>query len=327
MIEKKLVALSLICVILCVAVVGAVMVVNQKDYELQMKADQISGLEDERLSLEAQVATLQFNMSGLQSEIASLSNEKTALENQVSTLQANISSFQTEATVLENEKNTLEMQVSALQANISGLQSEIVSLNNDKIALEAQVATLQFNMSGLQSEIASLSNEKTALENQVSTLQANITSLQTEIASLENEVIESFNLGYAEGEAAGYQVGYDEGYAQGVEDGAGSGWYIRDPTYAEAIAFINSDRTDENEYTEDYVCYDFTADFNSNAFQMGYRCGFVYIEFEDGAHAIACFNTTDEGLIYIEPQNDKIVDVAVGQSYWGDIIVKIGIIW
>jgi hypothetical protein len=59
MVEKKLVALGLICVVLCVAVVGAVVVVNQKDCELQMKADQISGIEDERLSLEDQVATLQ----------------------------------------------------------------------------------------------------------------------------------------------------------------------------------------------------------------------------------------------------------------------------
>jgi predicted nuclease with TOPRIM domain len=308
MVEKKLVALGLICVVLCVAVVGAVMAVNQKDNELQMKADQISGLEDERLSLEAQIANLQFNISGLQSEITSLNNEKTALENQVSTLQANITSFQTEMTALENEKSTLEMQISALQANISDLQSETVSLNNDKTALEDQVATLQ-------SEITSLSNEKTALENQVSTLQVNITSLQTEITSLENEVIES------------YQFGYDAGYTQGVEDGAGSGWYIRDPTYAEAIAFINSDRTNENEYTDDYVCYDFTADFNTNAFQMGYRCGFVYIEFDDSAHAIACFNTTDSGLIYIEPQTDEIVDVAVGQMYLGEVILKTGIIW
>jgi len=144
---------------------------------------------------------------------------------------------------------------------------------------------------------------------------------------LENEVIQSFNLGYAEGEADGYQLGYDEGYIQGVLDGAGSGWYIRDPTYDEAIAFINSDKTDENEYNQDYVCYDFTADFSSNAFQMGYRCGFVYIEFSDSAHAIVCFNTTDMGIIYIEPQNDEIVTLTIGQTYLGDVIVDLGIIW
>jgi FtsZ-binding cell division protein ZapB len=199
--------------------------------------------------------------------------------------------------------------VATLQFNISGLQSEIVSLKNEKIALENQVSDLQ--------------TEATELEMQVSTLQANISDLQTEVASLENEVIESFNLGYAEGEA----YGYDEGYAQGIEDLTQSGWYFTDPTYDEAVAFINSDKTNENDWGPDYVCYDFTADFNGNAAQAGYRCGFVYIEFSDSAHAIACFNTTDSGLIYIEPQTDEIVDVAVGQSYWGDTIVKMGIIW
>ena len=285
MVEKKLIALSLICVVLSIGVIEAVMMLNQKETEMQMKTNQISGLENENLTLETQVSTLQANISSLQSETTSLSNEKTALENQVSSLQ-------TEATTLENEKNTLETQVSTLQANISSLQTEITSLNN----------------------------EKTALENQV-------LSFQSEVTSLENEVVESFNLGYSEGEAEGYQVGYDEGYVQGVEDGPESGWYLRDPTYDEAIAFINSDKTDENEYTQDYVCYDFTADFDSNAFQVGYRCGFVYIEFTDSAHSIACFNTTDHGLIYVEPQNDEIVDVAVGQIYLGHVIVKMGIIW
>jgi len=228
-------------------------------------------------------------------------------------LQFNISSLQSEIVSLNNEKFALENQVLSLQTEATGLE-------NENSTLETQVSTLQANISSLQTEIASLTNEKSALENQVF-------SLQTEITSLESEVIGSFNLGYAEGEAEGYQVGYNEGYAQGVEDLTQSGWYIRDPTYDEAIAFISLDETNENDYTEDYVCYDFTADFAGNAFQMGYRCGFVYIEFSKTAHAIACFNTTDRGLIYVEPQTDEIVDVSVGQLYDGQVIVRMGIIW
>ena len=72
--------------------------------------------------------------------------------------------------------------------------------------------------------------------------------------SLEDEVIQSFDLGYVEGESEGYQLGYDEGHLQGVEDLTESGWYLMDPTYSEAIAFINSDKSDENEYTNGYVC-------------------------------------------------------------------------
>lgn len=277
MVEKKIVALGLICVILSVGFVGAVMMLNQKETEIQMKSNQISGLENEKLALETQAETLQLNISGLQSEIGSLSNAKAALE-----------------------------------AQVSSLQSNVTSLNNEKSALGNQV-------SSLQTDFAELENEKSTLEIQVSALQANVSSLQTEIVSLESEVAESFNLGY--------QDGYDEGYAQGGEDWAQSGWYFTDPTYDEAIAFIDSDETDKNEYTEDYVCYDFTADFNDNAAEAGYRCGFVYIEFFDSAHSIACFNTTDSGLIYIEPQTDEIVDITVGQVYLDEIIVHIGIIW
>ena len=285
MVEKKLIALGLICVVLSVGVFGAVMLLNQRDIEMQIKTDQISGLENEKLTLETQVSTLQANVSGLQSETTSLNNEKTALETQVSSLQSETAS-------LENEKLTLETQVSTLQANVSGLQSEVVSLENLTLSLETQVS-----------------------------------SLQSEVTSLESEVIQSFNLGYAEGESEGYELGYVEGYVQGVEDGSESGWYIRDPTYDEAIAFINLDKTDENSYNKTYVCYDFTADFSSNAFQAGYRCGFVYIEFFDSAHAIACFNTTDMGIIYIEPQSDEIVTLTIGQLYLGHIIIHIGIIW
>jgi cell division protein FtsB len=295
MVDKKLVVLGLICVVLCVSVVGTVMAVNQKDQELQTKTNQISGLENENTGLDAQVASLQ-------AEITVLNDEKTALENQVSTLQTSITTLQTEIA-------SLESQISGLQSSISDSQSEIGALNDDKTVLEAQVA-------GLESDMALLNDEKTGLENQVSTLQSDITALQTEIGVLETEVVES------------YQDGYDEGYAQGAEDAVGAGWYInRDPTYAEAVAFINVDQTDKNQYTEDYVCYDFTADFSDNAFQVGYRCGFVYVEFAESAHAIACFNTTDRGLIYIEPQTDEIVDIAVGQHYFDEVIVHISIIW
>jgi len=299
MVEKKFIALGLICVVLSVGVFGAVMMLNQKDIQMQIKTDQISGLENEKLTLETQVSNLQ--------------SEKLTLETQVSNLQANVSSLQSETTSLNNEKTALEKQVSSLQ-------TEATTLENEKNTLETQVSTLQDNVSSLQSEVVSLENLTLSLETQVS-------SLQSEVTSLENEVIQSFNLGYAEGESEGYQLGYDEGYIQGVEDLTESGYYLRDPTYDEAIAFTNSDKTDENEYTSDYVCYDFTADFDSNAFQTGYRCGFVYIEFSDSAHAIACFNTTDRGLIYIEPQNDEIVTLTIGQTYLDYIIVDFGIIW
>ena len=82
--------------------------------------------------------------------------------------------------------------------------------------------------------------------------------------------------------------------------------------------YIASDQTDKNEYSENYTCWNFAADVKNNAFKAGYRCGLVYIEFPDGAHTIVCFNTTDRGIIFIEPQYDATVTVEIGIHYWAD---------
>lgn len=264
MVEKKAVALGLVCVILAVGLMETVTILNQTEVEIQLKSEELVEIENEKSSLKIQ-----------------------------------ISSLQTEADMLETEKDNLESHVSILQS--------------EKNNFETQIA-------GLQSETEDLNSE-------VSDLESRVSSLQSEVFVLETEVSQSYNTGYAEGESDGYQIGYVEGYDQGVEDLSQTGWYLRNPTYKEATTFIKTDKTDENLYSPSYVCYDFTADFIENAEQIGYRCGFVYIEFSESAHAIACFNTTDQGLIYVEPQTDEIVSVEIGQQYLDYIVIDEGIIW
>jgi predicted nuclease with TOPRIM domain len=304
MVTKTVVVLSLVCVILAVGLAGVSILLVQKDAELQIKTNQVSELENEKLSLTSQVSPLQNQVSSLQDNVTALETEKSTLETQVSVLQTNVSALQNNITALEDENNVLVSQVSPLQTQVSSLEDEVASLEDDKALLEQQISALQTNVASLQNQVTSLDYEKDSLEIQVA-------SLTTEVANLEAEVI----------------ISYNEGYAQGADDLIQTGYYTMDPTYDQAISFIESDETDQNEYTPEYVCYDFTADFSGNATQEGYRCGFVYIEFVTGAHAIACFNTTDMGLIFVEPQNDNIVDVAVGEMYQGRVIVKMGIIW
>jgi len=149
---------------------------------------------------------------------------------------------------------------------------------------------------------------------------------------------EGYDLGKEEGYNAGYASGKAAGYDEGVQAGSGHGYTLKDPTYKEALLFIEQDKTNENEYVEDtYVCAHFTRDVCNNAEQRGLRCAFVELRYRDGGHSIIAFNTIDKGLVYFEPQFDDEVKVILNQSYsrlnnylktaGDDIIRDIVVIW
>ena len=125
------------------------------------------------------------------------------------------------------------------------------------------------------------------------------------------------NTGFSIGYDKGATAGYEEGYIRGVEDGAGRGYTIRDPTRKEAEKFVRQDKTDTVDYVPDkFVCRDFAAAFKNNAFKAGYLCLYVRINFKSGeSHALVAFNTTDTGLIFIEPQTDDMFYLKVGDHY------------
>jgi hypothetical protein len=102
---------------------------------------------------------------------------------------------------------------------------------------------------------------------------------------------------------------------------------VRDPTYQEALQFISSDQTDKNQYNQSYTCINFANDFVNNALNRGYRCGFVIIDFPESCHAIVCFNTSDKGLIFVEPQTDELVTLSTGQPYAGRTVLRFSITW
>lgn len=215
------------------------------------------------------------------------------------------------------------------QASFQILSKNYASLQQDYAALEDKHASLR-------SEYNSLRSEHDTLFSEYNSLSKDHDSLQTEYRKLSEEhdiLVKDYEIIYS----SRYEEGYDDGYIQGIADGAGRGYNIRDPSYKEALQFISSDQTDENRYAEEeYTCVNFAADFKNNAFEAEYRCGFVYIEFLESAHAIVCFNTTDRGLIYIEPQDDELVTLNIGQPYFDrtkyqvifdDTVIRFMIVW
>jgi DNA-directed RNA polymerase subunit RPC12/RpoP len=105
----------------------------------------------------------------------------------------------------------------------------------------------------------------------------------------------------------------------------------KDPTWAELVAFLEADTTDEYQYTSVFKCGDYAEIVHNNAEAEGIRAGFavVYLAEWDELHGINAFDTVDEGLVYIdctgpdwEPycSADKIVDVEAGYTYMPELI-------
>jgi hypothetical protein len=142
--------------------------------------------------------------------------------------------------------------------------------------------------------------------------------------------LEWYSKGYSQGNATGIEIGYETGYKEGLEKGVlgdyeGWGTFVRNPTYDEVQAFIEEDETDEMEYIEgEFECLDFCMMFRNNAFKKGYISYTVWIDFvgQTFGHSIIGFNTTDRGMIYLDPQLDYFVDLQIGIDYWKDAILS-----
>ncbi len=84
------------------------------------------------------------------------------------------------------------------------------------------------------------------------------------------------------------------------------------PTYAELVAFIKEDTSDNKTYSEGFeqqgriilahMCADFAEDVHNNAEAAGIRAALVGIDLKgkEIGHACNAFETTDRGLVYVD---------------------------
>jgi hypothetical protein len=104
------------------------------------------------------------------------------------------------------------------------------------------------------------------------------------------------------------------------------------PTFDELVAFIQADATDTRKYVatgpDAYVCADFAEEVHNNAEAAGIRAAWVSLLFEgtDEGHALNAFETSDQGLVYIDCTNsgsqsngtrswDAIAYIETGKPY------------
>lgn len=154
---------------------------------------------------------------------------------------------------------------------------------------------------------------------------------------------ETYHTAYRSGYTDAYEKGYDKGYEIGLtsnsENNILSLVALKNPTYQELKEFLSRDQTNANQYIPDeYISFDFAVELNNNAERQGIRAAFVTVVFPEKSHGITAFETTDRGLIFIEPQSDASVHLIIGESYWrlagitdpayyNDTIVDIQLIW
>jgi len=148
----------------------------------------------------------------------------------------------------------------------------------------------------------------------------------------------SYNNGYEHG-SIGYEYSQDKGYNYGynyqettvASERVGSSSQtieLKNPTFEETRDFILKDTTSRNKFIlNQYECRHFATDVNNNAEAEGLRCAFILLCFDRGQHAVVAFDTTDRGLVYIEPQTDAAIHPEVGGKYQKKEIKEILIAW
>ena len=96
------------------------------------------------------------------------------------------------------------------------------------------------------------------------------------------------------------------------------------PTYAEVKRFLKKDRTDELFYVSNtFDCTEFSNTLIQNALKEGIFACFLEVSLDvdndgeiDGGHAAVQFMTSDMGVITVEPQTDKLIEIPLEKSWW-----------
>jgi hypothetical protein len=93
------------------------------------------------------------------------------------------------------------------------------------------------------------------------------------------------------------------------------------PTVAELKQWLAEDKTDEISYTmPDFVCGDYSVMLHMHAKLKNWDMGIICIlgNFSDGSEFNHAFNVImcQEGLRYVEPQNDEVFDAVIDDDVW-----------
>jgi len=258
--------------------------------ELRNKTMTISNLSLEMYSLNQSIVNLHQNLS-LKSNALNASTAK------VNLLSASLNESLSNIFILLHLKSLMSEALNASQANMTAI------LNKYTLLLEKLNESLNeslLNITVVLDKCAGLSAE-------LNSSNLNMTYI-LELKNLMSEAL-NFSLSNLSALLDKYAL-LSEKYNE---------TNVHDPTYAELTAFLANDMTEHHTYTDPtYVCMNFAADLKANATGAGIRCGFIVMNFITVGHAINVFNTTDQGLIFIDQTNNGdgfVPEPMVGQQW------------
>ena len=198
----------------------------------------------------------------------------------------------------EDQLNSAQNALTASNSILIKTQDQLATTNEYLIVTQNELNTTRNTLTATQSDLKSAQNKVSGLQSNVTGLQDNLTQARSQVAELQANMSRM---------SSSYS------------------YVLNDPTYAAMESFLASDKTDQHQYIlGTYVCWNYAADVIADAEKQNIRCAFVYVEFADSAHAVVAFNTTDKGLVYIEPQSDEVVQLKLGTRYYQSIIPKSG---
>ena len=174
------------------------------------------------------------------------------------------------------------------------------------IIISLAISSVSGFYTGSQS-ISALERQKKNVKNEINNINDNLNTVNSQISNVNNEinqVVENLEENISELE-----------YLE-----SGSRYELHDPSYSEVVSLLSSDKTDKKDYIENvFECRHFAQEVNNNSEEQGIRCAYVRVNLSGPyPHACIAFNTTDKGIVYYEPQNDKRVHLEIGKDYWAD---------
>jgi hypothetical protein len=198
------------------------------------------------------------------------------------------------------------LAVAALAIALVLLRQELVDARYMAIVTQGQLAQVQTDWQADHSRLADIEAEMEATQSELASTGAALETAREQTSRLE-ATLDNLEVNYDR-----LTRGYD--------------YVLNDPTYEMVMEFLADDGTNDKKYDEtEYNCTDYSADVKANAADEGIRCAYVNIYFAGHmGHSIVAFDTTDEGLVFIEPQTDDEVDLQVGQRYHESVLAKPG---